>query len=382
MALNLAKYDFSTPTVGSSAQLKPTNQGFIGPVKPANQGFIGPVKPQVLGQIDDLSSGPGGEFPKKPAGPGALSVPKPTGFDDLSNMLNDNTNQQMGEIDSLYSSLQDRFNQAESSLGGQKQSALDAAKAQWEAQQAQLGTGRDQSLNRLTEQEGMVDARTQDALSRARQLYNEQLMGFNQRFGSTSSAGEASRALLGRESQRQFGDIRQEQASTLNQLQTRKNEVEQEFQSGLMQLQAAKQQAETDIRARFQQALDQINNARTSSAAEKANRKMDALQDLRNAMFNLKVEEMNAQQQLQQQAAASSQALQQAMAQFGGAVTGGEQALSQFDPNFTGLQQPTQRQTTSAQLTGSMARPEDELTGQIIPGANPLDRNWLQNLRR
>lgn len=347
MALNYTPYKpanftpMSTPTPSPArTPVAPYNPQPYKDYTPINANTMNPRGGNVLGTTTN---------------PTPQQRPQSTGFNDLQSLLQENNNQQMGEIDSLYSGLQDQFNQAESALVSQKQSALDAARAQWEAGQAQLGTGRDQSINRLTEQENMVDARTQDALSRARQLYNEQLMGFNQRFGATSSAGEASRALLGRESQRQFGDIRQEQTQTLNELQTRKGEVEQEFQAGLLQLQAAKQQAENDIRSRFQQALDQINSSRAASATEKANARMSALQELRNAMFELKVEEMNMSQQLQQQAMASSQALDQALNSFGGAVTGGEESLNMYDPQYRNTLQMGQRQTTTAPLTGPLS---------------------------
>lgn len=359
MATSLSKYDLSSQQAGGSANLRER----MGPFRPATS------RPATsTGSILGLTN----EF-IGPQAPPEYKAPQPTAplnntgggipnnnFNDLQDLLRQNTDQQVSEIDSVYGDLSSFFDQSQQNLQGQQQSALEAARMQAEAQQSQLQSGRDSSLNRLGEQQTSVEGKTQDALAAARRLYNEQLMGFNQRFGAASSAGEASRALLGRESQRQFGDIRQQQAETFNQLNNQRNEVEQQFQAGLMQLQAAKQTAENEIRSRFQQALDQINSNRASSMADKANARLEALQSLRNDMFNLKVEEMNVSQQLQAQAQQSLSSVNQALQQFGGAVTGGQQAVEGFDSRYANTLEMGQRQTTSAPLTGPLASYREE----------------------
>lgn len=135
--------------------------------------------------------------------------------------------------------------------------------------------------SKLGESKVKAEQDKQNALNAAKQLYNQLSQGYQQRFGGTSGASEAARAILGQEQQRQGGKIQQDYGNTNRQIQQQQFELDTKYNDLVKELDLAKQKANYDALQNFQTNLASVNNNRTMTTQQKEQAKREILLQLR-----------------------------------------------------------------------------------------------------
>lgn len=278
------------------------------------------------------------------------------------------------EIDNLFSSTMNTYNQAESNLRDQLPGLISEAEAQANASKGLLENQRTGANELLGSQQLQTKQSQQNQTAQQRQTLQELGQSNQQRFGGASSAGQAAGELQGREFQRNTFQIGQQAEQALQQINQQKQVVEREFQQGLQQLEVNKQTAVNQIQRTFQDKLLEINSRRGETESAKAQMRMSALQELRNAAYQIDVSKAQFQAQLQQQAQQNHSYLDSAASQYLSATNTGAGAVSGFSSAIPSPISSVQtgQQAPSKQLAGVINR--DEMNG-MIGSINPNIRD-------
>lgn len=283
------------------------------------------------------------------------------------------------EIDAAFNPIFGVYNQAESNLRGQLPGLIGEAEAQAAASKQLLGNSRMSADEQLGMQQQQTMFTKQAREGQQRQTFQELNQANRQRFGGASSAGQAASELQGREFQKNQYQIGQEAQQAVQQINQQKQVVEREYNQGLQQLEVNRQKAINEVNRVFQDKLLEINSKRKETEAARAQARMGALQELRNAAYQIDVSKAQFQSQLYMQAMQNSQQLDSVAQQYLSAANQGGQAVGNFssiptkqisnvDMSSTG--------STNPAFTGQIK--DDELYGQIgtIPGSSMTDRRF------
>jgi len=125
----------------------------------------------------------------------------------------------------------------------------------------------------------------EDVLASSRRLYDELRRGGRQRFGGTSSAGEAMETLLGREQQRQMGQTQRTYMNNIAEWQRSKADVDRSYRQNLQQLNLAKDEAVRKSNDTFNSGLMEIMSSKAGLETEKGLRRLDLLTNLRDSIM-------------------------------------------------------------------------------------------------
>lgn len=205
----------------------------------------------------------------------------------------------MKEVDRTFNSIMDILGQNERYLGEARTAAERQAQADLEANQAMLGTQRSQSLRTLGEQREQGITKREDALAQARRLYQQLQTGAQQRFGGLSGAGMAASEILGEELMRQQGQTGQQFAQFEREIANAETKVNEDYDAGLLALNQSFQQAKAKVQQDFTNAIMQINNMRAATEQERGAARLNALQNVRNQINALNLQQLNFEQQLE-----------------------------------------------------------------------------------
>lgn len=284
------------------------------------------------------------------------------------------------EIDAQFNPIFDVYNQAESNLRGQLPGLIGEAEAQALASKQLLSNNRMSADEQLGMQEQKTMSTKQAREGQQRQTFQELNQANRQRFGGASSAGQAASELQGREFQKNQYQIGQEAQQAIQQINQQKQVVEREYNQGLQQLEVNKQKAINEVNRVFQDKLLEINSKRGETEAAKAQARMSALQELRNAAYQIDVSKAQFQSQLYMQAMQNSQQLDSVAQQYLSAANQGGQALSGFSSIPTKQISNVNMQSTGSTnpaFTGQIK--DDELYGQIgsIQGSSETDPRFI-----
>lgn len=358
---NTVGYGVSSPYFKTGTVVN-SNSGAVAPSTPVYNRFAGtnsnPVgvagtsgqlSPQVYAAANaPLGGGSSGGGQQAPA-------PQDQGFDLMS------------EINNIYNPAYSYLNEAESALRNQFPSVLQEAQSNYDTNAALLGNQRTSGLGQLDLQGNQASQQNENALAAARRLYNDLRTGYQQRFGGSSSAGQAAFELAGVEQQRQQGQQGQAYQQTLAQIAQQRQSVEDNYKSGLLQLEQQKQVAVNQANRDFQQKLLDITNNRTMLDQAKAQARLSALQELRNQVYTINQQTQQFSQTLEQQRQQAAQQLQTSGNQISAATGASGQATNQFltrAPIQSNLQtnQTQQGQQGFNPYVGAISprRPEDQ----------------------
>ena len=155
------------------------------------------------------------------------------------------------EIDSQFNPIFDVYNQAENNLRGQLPGLIGEAEAQAQASRGLLDNQRTGANELLSGQQDQTFQSQQAQTGQQRQTLQELQAANQQRFGGSSSAGQAAGELQGREFQRNTFQIGQQAQQAVPQINQQRQVVEREFQQGMQQLEVNKQQAVNTIQRTF-----------------------------------------------------------------------------------------------------------------------------------
>lgn len=288
------------------------------------------------------------------------------------------------ELSDVYNPAFDYLNQAESTLRGQLPQFQQEAEAQFGANKSLLSNQRQSALDQLRGQREGAQRRTEDVVSASRRMFQELQQANQQRFGGASSAGAAASEIQGREFQSNRNAVARDLNSTLREIEMNQANVENEFQTGLQQLEAQKQQQIGEAQRSFQDKLLEISRQRGELASAKASARLQELQNLRDRIFQINLQQFQFQQQLTAQREAAKLQLEMNRQQLTQSVGAGQQAVNSFSPEQ--LNASTiggARQAMANPYVGQMRR-DDELMNSVgyIAGSSATDPRFANLLGR
>lgn len=283
------------------------------------------------------------------------------------------------QINDVYNPTMDYLNQAESAVRSDYPNVLDAAQKSYELAIQELTGSKDKNLTTIGENTLQAGNRKEDALTSARRLYDELRRGYQQKFGGSTSAGQAATELASVEQQRQMGATNRQYADTARQIDQQKVQLEQDYSLGQQKIIESKNQAIAQANRDFQNKLLEIQGKRAETESAKAQAKLGALQELRNRAYQAQQEALTYQRNLdmfykQQQADLETYA-QKLQLSGQGSSSAVNNFLNGTTTTPTSSLQVGQsgQQTTNPALTGIMGTKKDELTGSIQQKVDPYN---------
>ena len=278
-------------------------------------------------------------------------------------------------INDVYSPTVDYLNQAQSTLGSNYSSIQGDINAQYGSSKQALESERSRGEAGIGEQEQKAGNVKDDAMNAATRLFQELQLGGQQRFGRASGIGQAFQELGNRELMQNQGNIQQDYSEAIGQANRAREDLQARFTTAIQDLETQKNTALNDARRSYDDKLLEITRLRSSTESEKAAAKLDALQQLRNQVFAINMQDM----QFKQQLAVQKQASEQSLASYTQNMLSNLQNTSQAVNAFQGGQDLNPqtallnggRQSGQAPLayTGRVSD-DDELVGSV----NPLRR--------
>lgn len=283
------------------------------------------------------------------------------------------------QINDVYNPTMDYLNQAEGAVKSDFPNVLDAAQKAYELAIGELTGSKNKNLTTIGENSQQAVNRKEDALTSARRLYDELRRGYSQKFGGSTSAGQAATELASVEQQRQMGATNRQYADTARQIDQQKVQLEQDYSLGQQKIIESKNQAIAQANRDFQNKLLEIQGKRAETESAKAQAKLGALQELRNRAYQAQQEALTYQRNLdmfykQQQADLETYA-QKLQLSGQGSSSAVNNFLSGTTTSPTSSLQVGQsgQQTTNPALTGIMGTKKDELTGSIQQKVDPYN---------
>lgn len=373
----------SNATSGEKPYVPQYTQAYVPPPAQSNQ-FSG----QTLGITEKQATDKGLDWNKLPSGY-TRSVPQPTGgkvlsepdalrlgfdWNNLPSGYSRNVPQRQGpsqaeidgqlnrSIDEAYNPQMGYLNEAEAGLRRDFPSIQAELQSQSAANSATLAANKQKAVSGLEKNIAGGKAKKEDALAQARRLYGGLQRGNNARFGGTSSAGAAVSEIQGQEFQRQAGSTERDFGRFMQDSNAQLQQIDTDFNAQSLQLETQKQTAINQAQRDFQSKLMEISRLKAETEGNKAMRRLQALQDLRNQVFTVNQQNTQFMQSLEQmkyQQTLEIQKQQQTM--------GGMQAPSYVpgNINMTRPGQTTSGQTASPYTGVTSNKPEDMYQGTV-----------------
>jgi hypothetical protein len=262
------------------------------------------------------------------------------------------------ELENIYNQALNYSNQQKGFAEQSRAGNVADIENQFGVSKGTLDTSKGQTLETLGQSEISSRQQQEQSLDSIRRLYNEMMMGYQQRFGGASSAGEAAKALAGQEMQRQMGTTRQSTSNALRQIETQKVQVEENYKNSLLDLENKKNTAINEANRNFQSAILSIDNDIKTAANEKSLAKMNLLKEYKTDLFNIKQQEAAWKANLETMKAQADLQTESALKQLQASASAGSSALDTLKTQAT-------TNPTSGLGVGSTALSQAALQGQI-----------------
>lgn len=285
------------------------------------------------------------------------------------------------QINDAYGSSYDYLNKVEQNLRDQLPSTLNSLNANYDLNAKMLGDQNTNNVNQLNDQVNQANIGKETQTAQIRRLYNELGQGYNQRFGGSTSAGQAASEIANVEQQRQTGQLAQKYNDTVRQIGIQQANIQQTYQDSLLKLQQQKQDSITQANQDFQNKLLSIAQNRAELDTNKAQARLSALLDLRNKVFAIEQQNTQFQQTLEAQRQAAQLQLQQYAATATNGLGTANNAYSDYQNSLTtptsNLQAKSSGGAEANPLTGSISTsykdPYANLIGSIAPQKSSYD---------
>ncbi len=150
----------------------------------------------------------------------------------------------------------------------------------------------------LANQQTSVDTAQTSALSQARQLYNELAQRYGAMFGSRTSAGPFAMEILGRETQKQFGNIGQTATQGTQAVKQAATQLGNWVNTQTQEWNRKKTDALNNLQISFNNAIQQINASRNQLESDKAGKRYQALVDAQSQAAQIQQADKTFTQQL------------------------------------------------------------------------------------
>lgn len=270
-----------------------------------------------------------------------------TGYSSVEDFLREGGPQAMiqKQIDEAYGSNSSFLDTLEANLRAGTQNFLNTFTKPYESQIPLVQQAGAEGQSKLTAAQDAARQQEQGLLNSARQLFNELSQRNRQQFGSgdLSSLGQATSELLGRSTQQQFGDIRQNAANTINSLVTESRNLASQVEAQINSLNLQKEQALSQAQLALRDKLDEIDAMRNANNQNKAQARLSALQAFRDQQYAIQQQATAFEQSLMAQKQQADLNLRNALANVGaqvsGSLGGAYDALQSFgNQGIAGLQ--------------------------------------------
>lgn len=251
---------------------------------------VSPYDPSWETGFSSTSTGPSGQILGANTTGGDSQPTQPTapsGTPDIS-----------AELNAIFDPVFQAYNNQESSTNANYGLQTADINQQGQAAQSSLDTQQQTGSAQLNQLGTEAGARKEDALTAATRLYSELNRGGQQRFGGASSAGEAYGALTAVEQQRRQATIQTAYEGAMQKVAQFKNDLISKFADAKVQLQSAVQTQISAARQQFNDAISAIQTAKGEAQSAKAQASLQNLQDLRNKVFTINAQGVQAMQQL------------------------------------------------------------------------------------
>lgn len=268
---------------------------------PTNPGYGTPQQYQQMASYPsttNITSGSSGSGSGGNSGTTTTQQNTGGGTSDITSQLDAIFAPVMSALQGQESTAQNNYNIQTGDItqqGAAAQSTLDAQNASGTAQLDQLGTTAGQTKS--------------DALTAATELYNELSRGGQQRFGGSSSAGEAYGALTAVEQQKRQGAIQTAFSNAMDQVAQYKNTLLTNYTAAKTNLTSQINSQLASATQNFNDAISSIKTAEGQAASDKAQATLNTLQDYRNKVYTINLQGQQAMQALEQQGTVSMSAV-------------------------------------------------------------------------
>lgn len=243
-----------------------------------------------------------------------------------------------GQVDAAFNDTFGALQQAEDFYRGEQPKLQAEAQGQYNVNQKLLEGSKGRSLGEIGQQELAGKRSTEDALMRAKRILQEQMIGAQQRYGGQSSAGEGARELLARGYQTDTAQTGRQATDFTAKIGQMKVDLEDKYKEGLLQLEQQKSVAMNQLNRDFQNKLLEIANTRAQTNTQKAQMKLQALQELRNQAFAIQQQNQQFAQTLQAQREQANLQLEMYNKTGQGAAQGAQSAYGSLNSANTGQQ--------------------------------------------
>lgn len=290
----------------------PSNQGTqqyqtpAGPTLPTNNNYSpGPSYNSYQKQNFSLGGSNADLYAKYGYDPTSMDINSPQ----FAALRNEIATRSQTDQQAQYAQLQDQVNQAyapaaqyydqiyNDTVAG-KQNYLNQYSGLYDAQRPGLDAAYQSGVQQNQGQQQQVQQQETSAIDSARRLFNELQQGVQQRFGGSNSAGEFANAFYGRQLQQNMGNIQNTTGQNVKSLMDQATSLKTQYDANVKELETRKASALAQAQDSFQQRLDSINAARGELEQNKAQLKLQALQDYKNTINQVTMNAQNFAQSL------------------------------------------------------------------------------------
>jgi hypothetical protein len=274
-------------------------------------------------------------------------------------------------INDAYNSTNGYLDQAEQQVNADYPTVQKDIQGQFDTSSGQLGVTNAANNAQFGTQQDKTDYNNQNALAQSRALYDQLRTGYQQKFGGSTSAGGASNEIANVEQQRQMGQTNRSYNDASTSIQNNKVQSDAQFQQNSQALTTQRDASLNQANRDFQNKLLQIGQARASNEQAKGQARLQALQDLRNSVNSINLQNQQFKDQMQ------------LYSTFAGNTTGGYNSTSASllnNANSAALSFGNQPAASSGlQVGGSQPQQTQQLSGQVgsTPHLDPTTGQWV-----
>lgn len=343
---------------GQSVYGDPLTNTVFGPNYSNPQSWSTPVYPSsspTSGSVLGASTGPSYPTQTTPTGDTTAQTQTQGTEPNMTQMIND-----------IFAPTMQYLAEAESTIRQQQPGVEQELQQQYQTSKESLQGEKASGERQLAEQGQGAFKRKEDAASAARRLYGELSAGGRQRFGGATSAGGAYSELIGSQLQRGLGQVQSGYNEAMMKIDNAGQDLQMRYTTALSELENQKNAAINEAKRYFDDKLLEITRMRGETESAKASANLSLLQELRNTVYAINMQDYQYQQQLalnyqtnQQQVEAAKQRLLQSVGMGAGAyqnylsgTTVRPSTQLAFGGNLNAANQPS--------YVGSISRKEDE----------------------
>lgn len=273
------------------------------------------------------------------------------------------------ELNSIFQPIFDSFGQQETRTNENYQTQVGDINQQGVAAQSSLDTQKATSERGLNELVTTADNVKKDAWTAATRLYDELSRGGQQRFGGSSSAGEAFGALTAVEQQRRQGSIQSAYDGAMQKVAGFKNDLISKFDDAKIQLESAVRTQLASAKQAWVDAMGAIGSARSQAQSDKASASVNALNDYRNKVYAINSSGIDAMRSLAANKQVSLKAVDDYTQRVVDSLASGGTQVANFGVNANN----TANSTTLGIGANKSVTPTTTYTGAVSPTTQKKD---------